>query len=146
MRVSSMDDLVVRSTGQRVLALTLFSIFGALALLLAGAGLYGVLAGTIAERTREIGIRTALGASARDVAMLVTRQALLLVATGAVFGMVGALVIGRYLQSLLFEVEPVDVPTLAAAALLALLTGAAATLVPTVRALRIQPTEALRAP
>jgi putative ABC transport system permease protein len=145
MRVSSMDDLVVRSTGQRVLALTLFAAFGTLALLLAGAGLYGVLAGTIAERTREIGIRSALGASTLDVVALVSRQAMLLVIAGAALGVVGALAIGRYLQSLLFEVTPTDLPTLAAAALLALLTGAVATLVPMMRALRIQPTEALRA-
>ena len=145
MHVRTMERLMVQSTGQRMLALTLFAAFAVLALLIAGAGLYGVLAGTIAERTREIGIRAALGASTMHVISLVTRQALLLVAVGTMVGVLGAVAIGRYLQALLYAVTPTDASTLVVSAMLALLTGFAATLVPTIRALRIQPIEALRA-
>jgi predicted permease len=145
MRIMPMEDVVSQSVGQRRLALTLFAVFGAFALILAGAGVYGVLAGTITERTREIGIRTALGASTSHVVTLVTRQAMLLVVTGAVGGLLGAMAIGRYLEAMLYAVEPIDFTTLAFAGVIACVTGLVACLMPTLRALRIQPTEALRA-
>lgn len=143
MNVATMDQLVMRSTGQRRLALVLFASLGLIAVILAGAGLYGVLAGAVSDRTREIGIRSAIGASSRNIVTLVTRQAMLLVAIGSAFGIAGSIVVGRYLQSLLFQVAPTDISTFLGAAGIALIMGLVAALVPTRRALRIPPVVAL---
>jgi len=142
--IRTMDDVVSRSTAQRQLALLLFIAFAVLAVLLAAAGVYGVLAGNVSERTKEIGVRTALGATARDTYVLVLRRGLAMAVTGLGLGLAGALVTTRYLQSLLFGVAPTDPTVLFASAALLLLVAFVACLVPARRAVRIEPMIALR--
>jgi ABC-type transport system, involved in lipoprotein release, permease component len=111
---------------------------------LACLGLYGLLAYEVAQRTREIGIRTALGAQKRDVLRLVGTQGLALVVSGIAFGVVAALLITRFLGSLLYEVRPTDPVTLFAVCILFLLVGALACWIPARRAALVDPMSALR--
>ena len=143
-RVATMDQLIATSTAQRRLALVLFAVFGGTALLLAIAGIYGVLAGRVVERTREIGLRSALGATPRDILALVVGQGARLAALGLAIGLVAALALSRFLQSLLFGVGPQDPVTLSGVVLFLGLITLAACLIPAARALRVEPTEALR--
>jgi putative ABC transport system permease protein len=143
--VRTMDAVVHASAGQRRLALLLFGVFAGLALVLAGAGIYGVLAGSVAERTREIGLRSALGATPANVIRLVLNRGLGLAAAGIGAGMVGAVGLTRFLKSLLFGIAPTDPGTLAGAAVVLLAVAVIACLIPARRALRIDPVEALRA-
>jgi ABC-type antimicrobial peptide transport system permease subunit len=117
---------------------------GVMALLLAAVGLQGVLAFAVAQRTREIGVRLALGAVRRDILALVFGQGARLVAFGLAGGSLATIALTRSMASLLYGVAPIDPPTLASAA--ALLTGVAAlaTYLPARRAARIDPMEALR--
>jgi putative ABC transport system permease protein len=142
--VRTMDAVVTSSAAQRSLALTLFAAFAALALLLSAAGIYGVLAGSVAERTREIGLRSALGATPADLLRMVLARGLGLAAVGVVLGLIGALVTTRYLRTLLFGVGPMDPLMLGGAAALLLTVAAVACLVPARRAIRVDPMEALR--
>jgi len=121
-----------------------FTVFGGLALLLAAVGLYGVVAYAVAQRTGEFGVRAALGARGRDLTTLVLRQGLRLTAAGAVIGAVGAVAVGRMLQSRLYGVKPLDVPTLGAVALMLTATTLVACWLPARRAARVDPAEALR--
>ncbi|MBI3680305.1 MAG: ABC transporter permease [Acidobacteria bacterium] len=118
--------------------------FASLATLLAAVGLYGVLAYTVARRTREIGIRMALGAQAGDVRRMVARDVLVLVGTGAAAGIGGALAAGRFFESMLFNVKASDPLVLAAATLLLTLVALAAGSLPAQRAARVDPMTALR--
>lgn len=140
----TMDDVVSRSTAQRQLALLLFAAFAGLAVLLAGAGVYGVLAGSVSERTKEIGVRTALGATARDTYALVLRRGLAMAVIGLALGLAGALATTRYLQSLLFGVAPTDPTVLLASTSLLFLVSFVACFIPARRAVRIEPMVALR--
>lgn len=142
--VRSMDAVVASSASQRSLALTLFGAFATLALLLAAAGIYGVLAGGVAERTREIGLRSALGATPGDLLRMVLARGLGLALFGVALGLVGAVATTRYLRSLLFGIGATDPLMLGAAAVVLLLVAAAACLVPARRAIRVDPMEALR--
>jgi len=118
--------------------------FAALALTLAGVGIYGVTAFSVATRRSEIGIRRALGATDHRVVLAVVRRVGLLTAFGVVIGLIGAATGGRMLSSLLIGVSPTDPAILAAvAALIATVAGGAA-LVPVLRALQVDPTESLR--
>jgi predicted permease len=143
-RVATMDQLIAASTAQRRLALVLFTTFGGTALVLAIAGIYGVLAGRVAERTREIGVRTALGATPRDIMGMVVGQGAKLALVGLALGLLGALALSRFLQSMLFGVGPHDPRTLAAVVLVLGAVTLVACMVPAIRALGVQPTEALR--
>jgi predicted permease len=143
--VKSLEDRVSDSVAAPRSAGVLLGLFAGLAVLLAAAGVYGVLAFSVAQRTREIGIRMAIGASARSVRWWVLRRALTLAGIGIVAGIGGALLLGRSLERLLYGVAPSDPPTaLAAAAMLSGITVAAA-LLPANRATRVDPQEALRA-
>jgi putative ABC transport system permease protein len=142
--VRTMDAVVASSAAQRSLALTLFSAFAALALLLSAAGIYGVLAGSVAERTREIGLRSALGATPADLLRMVLSRGMGLAALGVMLGLIGALATTHYLRALLFGVGPMDPLMLGGAAALLLFVAAAACLVPARRAIRVDPMEALR--
>ena len=122
----------------------LFGLFAVLGLMLACIGLYGLLSFEVARRTREIGIRTALGAQRRDVWVMVVRQGLLLVLWGAIVGTGAAIVVARLLVSLLYDVQPFDPGTLAAVAVLMGAVGVVACSIPARRATRVDPMVALR--
>jgi ABC-type antimicrobial peptide transport system permease subunit len=122
----------------------MFGAFGAIALLLATVGVYGVKAYTVARRTREIGIRMALGARSNDVLALVMRQAMLQTAVGLAAGTVLALIVGRLLASALFNVSPADFLVLGTSAAILAVTTVFACWLPARRATRVNPVEALR--
>jgi putative ABC transport system permease protein len=143
-RVVTMDQAIARTTAQRRLALALFAAFAAAALLLSVAGIYGVLAGSVAERTREIGLRSALGATPREIVALVIRQGGVLAVIGIVVGLGGAFVLTRFLRTMLFGVMPSDPTTLIATVVVLGVVTLAACAIPAIRAVRIDPSEALR--
>jgi predicted permease len=118
--------------------------FAAVAWLLGVVGLYGVIAYSVGQRTREIGVRMALGASARSVRRLVTRQALVLAIGGIALGLVSAIAAASLMRTMLFGTPPWDVPTLAAAAVVLAVSAFAASYVPARRAASVDPIEALR--
>ena len=111
-RVARLDALVAASAAQRRFALILFEAFGLAALALAAAGIYGVLSGSVAERTREIGVRAALGATRGDILAWVFRTGLRLTAIGAAIGMAGAAAAGRAISAMLFGVSSLDPVTI----------------------------------
>jgi predicted permease len=132
------------AAGPRFRAL-LLACFASVALLLAGLGVYSVMAYVVAQRTREIGLRMALGARPGVVARNVLRRGLALTSTGIAIGLSGSIAAGRIASSLLYETSPSDVPTLAGVALLVAATAMAATWLPSRRATRVDPAQALRA-
>jgi len=143
-RMRTQTDAIDRLLFEERLLARLFGLFGVLGLTLASIGLYGLLSYEVARRTREIGIRTALGAQRRDVLALVLRQGVVLVVAGAVMGSAAALGLTRLLASLLYAVRPTDPITFALVAGLLIAVGVAACLLPARRATRVDPMEALR--
>jgi predicted permease len=143
-RISTMEDLVAASEAQRRFVLVVLAIFAAAALVLAGLGLYGVIAGSVAERTREIGVRSALGAAPRVILSLVLREGMTLAGFGAIVGLVGALAATRGLESLLYGVTPLDFATYFGVIVLLAGVCALASFVPAWRAAKVDPTAALR--
>ena len=142
--VKTMDERVAVTLETRRFAVVLLSVFGALALILAAIGLYGVLAFAVSQRTREIGIHIALGARARDVLLMVIRQGMSLVLIGVVLGVAGAFALTRTMRSLLFEVGPTDSLTFVFVSLLLAAVGFIACYVPARRATKVDPLIALR--
>jgi len=140
----SMEELVAGTVVPRRFSVLLMGFFAAVALLLAALGLYGVLAYTVSQRTREIGVRLALGAQRGDVLRMILRQGLALTLVGAFLGVCGALAVTRFLQDLLFDVSAFDPGVFLAVVLAVVCVGAAACLVPARRAMRIEPMQALR--
>ncbi len=128
---------------QRV-PMLLFGLFGGMALLLAALGVYGVLAFNVGQRTQEFGIRTALGATAREVAVLVVGQGLRWVAVGIVLGLVGYLAVSRFLRHLVFDITPLDPVSLLVGPAVLLAVALAACWIPARRAARVDPMVALR--
>jgi putative ABC transport system permease protein len=122
----------------------LLTIFGVIAAGLAAIGIYGVMAYSVAERTREIGIRMALGADAADIFRAVVLHALILLAIGLTLGLAGSLALTRYLKSALYEVTATDPSTFIAVSILLTVVALIACLVPTRRAVSVNPTVALR--
>jgi predicted permease len=142
---TTMDQIVEDSYGSQMLAAHLLEIFAGSALLLCVAGLYGLLAYVVSQRTREMGVRFALGASRGNVITLVMRQAGILVVTGVVIGLALAWLAGKLVRTFLYGVSPHDGWTLAAVAIVLTTAGAAAAWLPATRAARVDPVEALRA-
>jgi ABC-type antimicrobial peptide transport system permease subunit len=139
-----MDDVVRASLGSRAGVTFVMSAFALLALLLSVIGLYGTIAESVAQRRREIGVRMALGSRRFAILGLVLRRGLVLAGTGTVMGMVGAAGATRALESLLFGVRPIDLPTFLTVAGALLAIAAAACAVPALRASRIDPMVTLR--
>jgi len=144
-RVATLDRLVGRSAAERRFALVLFEAFAIVALVLAAIGIYGVLAGSVGERTREIGVRSALGASRADIMMLVVGQGLSLTSIGAVIGVAAAAFASRALTTLLFGISPLDPTTYALVVATLTAVAAFACWIPAWRAARIDPAVTLRA-
>ncbi|HUM10492.1 MAG TPA: ABC transporter permease [Myxococcaceae bacterium] len=143
--VRTLEERVADSVAAPRSAGVLLGLFAGLAVVLAAAGVYGVLAFSVTQRTREIGIRMAIGASARSVRWWVLRRALVLAGIGIGVGLGGALLLGQSLERLLYGVAPSDPPTALAAAAMLSLVSVAAALLPANRATRVDPQEALRA-
>jgi putative ABC transport system permease protein len=139
-----MDEYVGDSVAAPRFQTTLLGAFAVLAMLLAAVGIFGVISQSVAERTREIGIRRALGAEHAGVIRLVVGQGLALAGIGIVAGEVGALALTRLLQTLLFGVPPTDPLTFGAVPFVMTAAAIAATYWPARRAARIDPMEALR--
>jgi putative ABC transport system permease protein len=144
-RIATMDALVGRSVADRRFALILFEAFGLVALALAATGIYGVLSGGVAERTREIGVRSALGASRAEIVSLVARQGMTLAGLGTAIGLTGAVAASEALVTLLFGVSRFDPPTYAAVVALLLIVATGASAIPAWRAARVDPAITLRA-
>lgn len=142
--VQTMNDLVESEIGPRRLIAILLASFAGVALLLAAIGIYGVIAYSVTQRTREMGIRQALGAQQGDILRLVVGQGLGLAVAGVALGIAGALALTRVMKSLLFHVSPTDPATFAGVALLFLLVALAASYIPARRATRVDPMAALR--
>ncbi|AHG93877.1 permease (plasmid) [Gemmatirosa kalamazoonensis] len=144
-QVRTMNEIVSGSIASRRFTTTLLGVFAGVALVLAGIGIYGVVAYLVAQRTNELGLRVALGAPRGAVVGLVLRQGMRLTGVGLVVGVAFALVLTRLVRSLLVEVSAVDPPTFAAVVLGLLGVGLLACAVPARRALAVSPTQALRA-
>jgi predicted permease len=140
----TLADIVADSVAQRRLAVQVVGLFGVLALLLASIGIYGVMAYSVSQRTREIGIRVALGASHGTILRWVLRQGLVLISIGVVTGLIAAFALMRLLRSLLFGVAATDVLTYAALAGVLAIVALAACYIPARRATKVDPLVALR--
>jgi len=142
--VTALSEWVDRSYWQVRWEVSMLGAFGCLALLLAGVGLYGVVAFHATLRTREIGIRMAVGAQPRDVLRLVLRQGLSCALIGVGIGLLASMGLARVMARLLYGVSPTDLPTYAAVSVLWLSVALAASYLPARRAARVDPTVALR--
>jgi ABC-type antimicrobial peptide transport system permease subunit len=139
-----LDDQWNNVFGRQRFTLQLMGVFALVALTLAAAGIFAVLSQLVNQRTREIGVRVALGASPRDVFQLIVSRGMLLTLAGLAFGLAGALGLSRVLRSLLFEVSPYDPVSFASGALLLMGVALLACWLPTRRAMAVEPAIALR--
>ena len=139
-----LEAMVDASAVRERFSMTVMSVFAIVALLLCAGGVYGILSFTTAQRTREIGVRMALGADGPAIQRMVLREGSMVIAVGIAVGLAGAIAAGRYLQTLLFEVKPADPVTIAVVCLLLSIVGVAACYVPARRATRVDPLIALR--
>lgn len=144
-RVATAESLVARTAAARRFALVLFELFALVALLLAATGIYGVLIGSVTERMREMGVRSAFGASARDLIWMVVRQGMRLTLAGVVAGIALALAATRLMTTMLFGVSAVDPVTYLSVTAGLLVVALVACAWPAYRASRVDPMEALRA-
>jgi putative ABC transport system permease protein len=142
--VTSLENYLESSLAERRFTLAMLALFGALALALAAVGIYGVISYAVSLRTREVGIRIALGADRGNVLGLILRQGLVLTSAGLAAGFLASLALTRFLASLLFEVSPVDLMTSGMVAVLLSLAALAASYIPARRATRLDPMIALR--
>ena len=138
------DDLIAAQLAQRRFATRLINAFAVMALLLAAFGLHGIIAYGVRQRTHEIGVRIALGATAARVVALVLGQAVRLTAGGIAVGLAGAFVLSRLLRTILFEISPTDPRTLAATVVILLAVVGLSTIGAARRATRIEAAAALR--
>ena len=142
--VATLKQLVNNSIATRRMTLVLLGLFSALALLLGAIGIYGVISYSVAQRTREIGVRMALGAPRVGVFRMVVGQGLKLAGTGIAIGILAALGLARLMSSLLYQVSTADLETFSVVAILLLLVAFAASYLPARRAMSVEPMEALR--
>ena len=142
--VRMMEDVVAQSLATRRFVLLLFGLFAGLAVLLATVGIYGVLSASVSQRTRELGIRMALGATARNVGRLIVGQGLKLILSGVVIGLVSALALQRVIGKLLYGVSPTDPLTFTVIAFLLIAVALLACWIPARRATKVDPLTALR--
>jgi len=142
--VRTMDEQMAASVAGRRFPMQVLTFFAVVALLLASLGIYGVLADAVARRTREIGVRMALGADRAGVFALIVGQGARVIGVGLFAGLAGALAITRVLRTLLFGVNPTDAATLAVVTVLLALAALAACVIPARRAMRVDPLVALR--
>jgi putative ABC transport system permease protein len=143
-RTATMDELLATSAAERRFALIVFEAFALAALVLAAAGIYGILAGSVAERTRELGVRAALGASRGMIVELVVRQGLTLTACGVLVGLAGAAAASQVLVSMLFGISPLDPATYLGVIAVLGVVALVACSVPAWRAARVDPATTLR--
>jgi putative ABC transport system permease protein len=143
-RIAQMRELLDASASERRFALVLFELFAIAALILASAGIYGVLAGSVAERTREIGVRSALGATRSSIALMIAGEGMRVTGLGVVIGLAGAVAATRLLASMLFGVSALDAVTyLSVVGLLAAVSLIACS-IPALRAASVEPARTLR--
>lgn len=142
--IAAMDDLLDATTAEPRFYSRMLGAFSAIALLLASAGIYGVMAYTVAQRTREIGIRIALGAKSGDIFRSVMGRSAWLISAGVVVGLVGALGVTRVLEKLLFEIKPTDFSTFAVVTGILVAIALIASYIPAKRATSVDPMVALR--
>jgi putative ABC transport system permease protein len=143
--VRSMEDVVDATLARPRTVSVLLTAFAVIALVLAGVGVYGVMAYSVSQRTQEIGVRMALGATGESVFRLVIGQALKLALFGVAAGLLAAAFLTRLIETLLFETEALDPTTFAATAVVLMVVATVASYIPARRGTRIAPTEALRA-
>jgi putative ABC transport system permease protein len=143
-RITPMTTLVETSLGQRRLSAVLLGVFAGMALLLAALGIYGIMAYSVTQRTRELGVRLALGATRDQVLQLVLRQGMKIAVVGAVVGLAGAFGLTRLMAAQLYHVPATDPPTFALVTLLLVAVAFGATLIPAWRASRVDPIVTLR--
>ena len=143
--IRTMQQIYDKSMSRTAFTLTLLAISGGMALLLAAVGIYAVISYAVAQRTREIGIRLALGAQPGELKAMFVRNGLLWAGMGAAAGLAGAAALSRLMSTLLFEISPVDPLTFSLAAGALLAASAVASYLPARRVTRVDPVEALRA-
>ena len=136
--------MVSESSHEKRYVALLLALFAGMALLLASVGIYGVVSYSVSQRTREIGIRMAFGAEARNILGIVLKEVLRLVTVGVAVGLLGAWALSRYLTSILYAVRATDLVTYTLAALFMAAVALAASLVPAHRATKVDPLVALR--
>jgi ABC-type antimicrobial peptide transport system permease subunit len=143
--VQTMDDIIATQTSSRLAQLRVLMILAGVALILSAVGIHGLLSFTVSRRSREIGVRMALGAEASQVRRMVLREGIVLAIAGVIPGAVIAYAAGRGMQALLVGVNPGDVPTFVAAATLCAVTTILGCLRPAFHASRVDPMSAIRA-
>jgi putative ABC transport system permease protein len=142
--LSTMEQIMARAVFLPRLSTTLLATFALAALLLAALGIYGVLSYSVSQRTREIGLRMALGASGGNTIAMIVRNSVVMVAIGGLIGLVAAVLLARSMEGILFGVEPFDLPSFALATMTLAFAGVVASLLPALRTTRVDPVVALR--
>jgi len=140
-----MEDLLVRDTASRTVQVRVVTAFAVVAFVLAAVGIHGLLSFAVSQRAQEIGVRMALGAQSGDILRMVVRRSVMLAMAGVIPGVALAYVAGRSMEALLAGVRPADAPTMIAAVGLSVLMTLVGSVMPTLRALRVDPISALRA-